>query len=182
MANNEKFEQLVELIYDTTDTMPMQEARRVAARIVAAGWQWHPPTLSADEEVDLVDRIISGLPPRAVSPKVKLDLPEEYTKPANPEGPAVYKRQKLDIPEGLIDVASLHPVELNTWTRIPTWDNYEINLLGDVRSRWTKRTLEDETDITDEGERYVQMHDKDGFSHLCHVKYLMEQTFGAPNV
>jgi hypothetical protein len=83
--------------------------------------------------------------------------------------------QKMYDESGTISVPIHHPVETNMWQRIPGFDNYEINPLSVVRSRWTRRVLE-----VDEqgGEKYVDMHDKDGFSHMVNLRYIKEQVFG----
>jgi hypothetical protein len=53
-----------------------------------------------------------------------------------------------------------------TWIRIPEFENYEINPVGDVRNRFTRRVL----DVTVEGSgKYVEMHDKEGFTHFINV-------------
>jgi hypothetical protein len=141
--------------------------RSTQARIVE-----DTPVLTSDQEVDLVERIISGLPPRPSYQALQWPKPGSVAAMdlnASPEGIVEVK---------LIDVASLHPTVVNDWTRIPTWDNYEINGLGQVRNRWTKRIL-DYVDDGEDNEDYVEMHDKEGYTHMCHIGYLKEQTFGA---
>ncbi|UYL88267.1 hypothetical protein SEA_LILHUDDY_78 [Arthrobacter phage LilHuddy] len=130
------------------------------------------PVLTPNQELDLIERVISGLPPRPTYHSMQWPPPGSVAvvepHPSH-EGIADIK---------LIDVASLHPQEVANWTRIPTWDNYEINGLGQVRNRWTKRIL-DYVDDGEDNEDYVEMHDKEGYTHMCHVGYLKEQTFGA---
>lgn len=151
----------------------MALAGYLAERTVKEGWKPPVNELTPEEEVDLMDRIISG-------------LPVAYTQPANPEGNYKYGVQKAVLhnvtslhPQEIVltDVTVLHPQVVNDWDRIPTWDNYEINRLGFVRNRWTKRVLEFVNDGED-NEQYVEMHDKEGFTHFCHIPYLLEQTFG----
>ncbi|QGZ17282.1 hypothetical protein SEA_GIANTSBANE_78 [Arthrobacter phage Giantsbane] len=141
--------------------------RSTQARIVEEFHYSADPVLTPNQELDLVERIISGLPPR----------PEYKSLQWPPLGTVVVEP---DLEEGvkLYDVNSLYPQEVANWTRIPTWDNYEINGLGQVRNRWTKRIL-DYVDDGEDNEDYVEMHDKEGYSHMCHTGYLKEQTFGA---
>ncbi len=102
-----------------------------------------------EEEIDIMDRIISGLPARVLTP-------------ANPDGVHIY------------DVASLHPKEVNLWKRIPEFENYEANPFGVVRNRWTRRVL----DVARIGDQEsVEMHDKDGFPHELNIRYIVEKTF-----
>lgn len=164
-------------------------AERIVDRVIQAGWQWHPPkledfdldfnkvALSPEQEIDVVDRIISG-------------LPVAYLKPANPEGNYEYGVQSAK----LYDVASLHPQEVkivdvvsaypepstkyleNDWVRLPDFDNYEINALGTIRNRWTRRVLETATEGN--GGKYVEMHDKEGFAHYVSVDNQVKIVFG----
>jgi hypothetical protein len=118
-----------------------------------------------EQEIDMMDRIISGLPVYDVGRLHPVEV--KFNPPITEETWA--NVQKLE----LVDVASAHPTI--TWERIPNFDNYEINQLGMVRSRWTKREL----DVSKDGDaEYVDMHDKDGFSHIVNVGYIKEQVFG----
>ena len=148
------------------------------------------PDPTPDQAKEIMDRIVSG-------------LPVEYLKPANPLGNYNYPkdvRTEQEEPIKLYDVASLYPQEVfvtdivsaypkltneqmanalkesaEMWERIPEFDNYEVNALGDIRSRWTKRTLE----VAHQGgEKYVNMHDKDGYAHDINVRYVVEKVFG----
>lgn len=160
-VTKEQREALSKAIYSTpgfrqTDYM----ADCIAERVIELGWT--PPfsvddidldhnkvVLTPDEEIEVVDRIISGL-----------NIP-------------IKGRQDFGLPELVkIDATSF----VNDWTRIPTWDNYEINTSGAVRNRWTKRELDKETLQGDPN--YVEMHDSQGFTHTVHIPYLMEQVFG----
>jgi hypothetical protein len=128
----------------------MSLASYLAERVVKEGWQWHPPkledfdlehnkvVLTPHQEIDMMDRIISGLPVK------------------------------------LYDVNSLHPQEVDIWKQIPDFENYEANPIGAVRSKWTKRVLE-ETDV--DGQTMVEMHDKDGYPHEVNIRYVVEKTF-----
>jgi hypothetical protein len=141
----------------------MSLAGYLAERAVKEGWQWHPPklddfdlehnkvALTPHQEIDIMDRIISGLPARVLTP-------------ANPDGVYVY------------DVASKYPKEfVSDWYRVPEYDNYEINSAGEIRNRWTRRVLE----VAEQGgEQYVEMHDKEGFAHDINVRYVREKVFG----
>jgi hypothetical protein len=126
------------------------------------------PELTAAQEIDIMDRIISGLPAR-------------YTQSA--EGTVVYKKKLVDsafsdgepIPEEAEQMVQAYKEATHMWERIPDFDNYEINPLGVIRSRWTKRVLEVSEDG---GQAYVDMHDKDGFSHIVNVSFIKEQVFG----
>lgn len=152
----------------------MSLAGYLAERAVKEGWQWHPPklddfdlehnkvALTPHQEIDMMDRIISGLPVDSIVVRPHPDH-AGIADIVFPDGVEIY------------DVASLHPQVINKWERIPTWDNYEANVaLGLIRNRWTKRTLEPVSDGED-NEDYVEMHDKDGFAHFCHVPYIIEQ-------
>lgn len=114
------------------------------------------PDPTPEQEIDIMDRIIHGLPMRT------LVIPHE-----SHEGIA-------DVV--LYDVASKHPKEFfSDWYRVPAYDNYEINSAGEVRNRWTRRVLE----VAEQGgEQYVEMHDKEGFAHDINVRYIKEQVFG----
>lgn len=178
MVNKAKRDELVDAIIDlcVNDALTKDQQHELAVGIVdiviQKGWQWHPVNPIVEEEIDMIDRIISGLPPRPTyqslqwPPHGSVAVVEPH--PSH-EGIADVK---------LYDVNSLYPQEVSNWTRIPTWDNYEINGLGQVRNRWTKRIL-DYVDDGEDNEDYVEMHDKEGYTHMCHVGYLKEQTFGA---
>ncbi|QFG13684.1 hypothetical protein PBI_SHEPARD_79 [Arthrobacter phage Shepard] len=187
MVSKEQREALIEVIH-ANGWVSLKAAEIIADGVIASGWSYSPPVTdeidldfnkvtfrtfpaTPEQEIDMIDRIISGLPPR----------PEYHSMQWPPHG-SVVDVQPHPSHEGIadikiVDVASLHPEIVNEWTRIPTWDNYEINKLRLVRNRWTRRVLEFVNDGED-NEDYVEMHDKDGFSHLCHVDYLLEQTFG----
>lgn len=152
----------------------MALAGHLTERVVKEGWQWHPVATewnldynmvalpehkdpTPEEEIEFIDRIISGLPARVVGFKAS-QWPDSI--------PTDVK---------IVDVASLHPQEVNMWKRIPEYDNYEVNPLGVIRSRWTRRVLEV---IEQGGEEYVDMHDKDGYEHTINVRYIKENVFG----
>jgi hypothetical protein len=137
----------------------MSLASYLAERVVKEGWQWHPPkledfdlehnkvVLTPHQEIDMMDRIISGLP---------IDVNQFGN------GVKVY------------DVASLHPQEVKElWVRIPEFENYEMNLVDkDIRNRFTKRILET---TNESGNIYTEMHDKEGFPHYISVEHVYEQ-------
>lgn len=160
MVSKLKRDELVELI-NTTEGFHLtaHAADLIADRIIAGGWvpiedfpdeEYPAPTQA--EVNDVMERIISGLPARVLTP-------------ANPDGVHIY------------DVASLHPREfVSDYHRIPDFDNYEVNTAGEIRNRWTKRVLE----VAEQGgEQYVEMHDKQGFNHDVNVRYVREKVFGA---
>jgi len=165
---NQELHEFLEIDVETFFEGPRGLARR--CRIV----EFPDPT--PEQEIDIIDRIIHGLPVNAIaiphpSHEGIADIVEEYMEEKGKE----LQGNLHDLGVKLYDVASLHPVELNAWTRIPEFDNYEVNPLGMVRSRWTKRELEVAT-IGDE--KSVEMHDKDGFSHEVNIRLIMEWTFG----
>ncbi|UGL63305.1 hypothetical protein SEA_TOKKI_84 [Arthrobacter phage Tokki] len=172
MVNKEEFTKLTDTIQSAPGFRGSRiVAAQIAGRIVDAGWALPVPTITEEQEIDLVERIISGLPPRPEYKSLQWPPPGSVAvvepHPSH-EGIADVK---------LYDVNSLYPQEVSNWTRIPTWDNYEINGLGQVRNRWTKRIL-DYVDDGEDNEDYVEMHDKEGYTHMCHIGYLKEQTFG----
>ena len=187
IPENEKHAKLMTAFADELHelaTLSMGECMTLSAylveRTVKEGWKPPVKELTPEEEVDLMDRIIS-------------DLPVAYTQPANPEGNYEYKKPALNdvlvdrtpfIVEEYMedkgeeikvyDVAVLHPQVVNIWKLIPEFENYEANPLGIVRSRWTKRTLE----VAKIGDQEsVEMHDKDGFPHEVNIRYVIEKTF-----
>jgi hypothetical protein len=121
------------------------------------------PDPTPAEEIEFIDRIISGLPANAVVVRPH-DWHEGIADVIFPTGVKLY------------DVASKHPKEFfSDWYRVPAYDNYEINSAGEVRNRWTRRVLE----VAEQGgEQYVEMHDKEGFAHDINVRYIKEQVFG----
>lgn len=160
MVSKLKHDELVKTIMETPEFIQTPWVADILAdRIIAGGWvpiedfpdeEYPAPTQAVVN--DVMDRIISGLPTRVLTP-------------ANPDGVHAY------------DMVSKHyPKEfISDWHRIPDFDNYEINTAGEVRSRWTKRVLE----VTENGgEKYVDMHDKDGFEHIINVRYVREKVFG----
>ncbi len=175
-------DELMKISVNITPGSCMYFAGYLARRVVKEGWQWHPsefPDPTPAQEKEIINRIISG-------------LPMEYVKPTNPNGNAVYEKE----PKKLYDVNSLHPEEFkltpnmkltherkseeliaaaNSWRRIPEFDNYEITPLGVIRNRWTKRVLEV---AEDGGQKYVAMHDKDGFDHDVNVSFVIEKVYG----
>lgn len=159
----------------------------IAERIVELGWVPTVPELTPEQEVDIMDRVISGLPERllkAVNPEGNAVC----RKPTNLELSIMYEKQGVTFNPPITDetwdnVQKLTTEQMgkalieasNMWERIPEFDNYEINPLGVIRSRWTKRTL----DVSEDGgQEYVDMHDKDGFSHIVNVSFVKEQVFG----
>ncbi|ASR83364.1 hypothetical protein SEA_CATERPILLAR_72 [Arthrobacter phage Caterpillar] len=160
MENEVKADIIMELA--TKFNLSLPNAAGVLEFFLDKGWA--PETeedIVAGHEIDLIDRIIHGLPTNAVV--VPHHTNEGIADIVFPDGVEIY------------DVASLHPQVINKWERIPTWDNYEANVeLGVIRNRWTKRVLDPVSDGED-NEDYVEMHDKEGFSHFCHVPYIIEQ-------
>jgi len=166
VVNKLKREELAKMIMDLSKTSWFEAIRHdddekaliLVDEIVKAGWAPVYPDLTAFQEIEIMDCIVAGLPARVIQP-------------ANPNGNVVYKKQKVEF----VDISSPHPEEATNWTRIPDFDNYEINGLGIIRSRWTKRALE----VSEYGgQEYVDMHDKDGFSHDVNVGFIKEQVFG----
>ncbi|QFP95467.1 hypothetical protein SEA_MAKAI_76 [Arthrobacter phage Makai] len=179
MVNNVQKSELADVIQSSPAFRGTRYAADlIAQRIIEAGWQPPKVELTEEQEVEILDRIVHGLP-----------IPEAYLVPANPEGNAVYKKQRMELPpitdepdafanirgKKLYDVASLHPQEVQVWKRLPDFDNYEINQLGEIRNRFTKRVLDEQDE---DGNAYVEMHDKEGFPHIVSVQYQIEKAFG----
>lgn len=168
MVSKKKREELAKLIMKLSKTSWFEAIRHdddekaliLVDEITKAGWvpiedfaddfDLDHNHVALPEVNDIMERVIHGLPARVL-------------KPANPDGVHIY------------DVVSLHPVEVDIWSRVPDFDNYEINSLGAIRSRWTKRVLSDDEYF---GEGYVEMHDKEGNPHVVNVRYLREKVFG----
>ena len=156
MVSDKQKADLIFLIADTNNYLSLPMAARIAERIINEGWQ--PPVLEdfdpehnkvallPEQEVEILDRIVHDLP--AVE---------------------VFMANGVRI----IDVASLHPQEVKElWTRIPDFDNYEMNLVNkDIRNRFTKRNLET---TNESGNIYTEMHDKEGFPHYISVEHVYE--------
>ena len=156
MVSNVQLEELADVIKSTPSYSGSRYiAKLIAERIVEAGWTPPKVELTEEEEVELVDRIIHGLPVKFQPNKPVLDV--------------------VTLPNGvqLVDVVSAHPH--TNWKRIPDFDNYEIDQLGNVRNRFTRRIIE----TTDEGGvTYVEMHDKEGFPHIVSVAHQVQVVFG----
>lgn len=128
------------------------------------------PDPTPEQEVEIMDRIISG-------------LPIEYLKPSNPDGIHTYSKiPEVELPvdrtpfivEEYMEDMGEKLTLANTWKRIPEFDNYEVSPLGVIRNRWTKRVL----DQTLSGSfLYVDMHDKDGNPHLISVEHIVTSVF-----
>lgn len=146
-------------------------------RIVKEGWSPAYPDPTPEQEVEFLDRIISGLPAEAivrphpahegiadiVFPEgVKLiDVgslyPKDYTLPANPDGVHVYRKFQSD------------------WYPVPDFANYEINSEGDIRNRHTHRVLDV---VESNGVKYVEVDDNEGFAHILSVSHQLKVVFG----
>jgi hypothetical protein len=154
-------------------------AERIADRVIQAGWQWHPPKLEPEQEIEIMDRIISGLPiDRAPF------IVEEYMEEQGEDLLKKYEGVRL------YDVNSLYPTAYalrdpkktptleeaaNTWEPVPEFANYQVNTLGEFRNRFTRRILDFEPNCNG---KYVEMHDKDGFAHLVSVDHIVKEVFG----
>lgn len=183
IPENEKHAKLMTAFADELHelaTLSMGECMTLSAylveRTVKEGWKPPVKELTPEEEVDLMDRIIS-------------DLPVAYTQPANPEGNYEYKKPALSdvlvdrtpfiVEEYMEDkgeeikTPTFHEAA-NTWVRVPNFDNYEVNCLAEVRNRFTRRILELEKNING---KYVEMHDKQGFAHYVSVDHIVKEAF-----
>lgn len=126
------------------------------------------PDPTPEQEIEFIDKIISGLPADAVADLpngVKLyDVNSLYPQEFTPKYKLPHERKS----DALI-------AQEPTWKRIPEFDNYEMTPLGVIRNRWTKRVLE----VAEDGDqKYVAMHDKDGYDHDVNVQFALEKTYG----
>lgn len=175
MANEEKRERLItafadELLQRSENITPgscMFFAGYLADRAIKEGWQWHPPVLEPQQEVDMMDRIISGLPterlydvnslyPREV---VVMDVVSKLPKITDKPGEFANISPRKDVP------GAPH------WSVIPNYENYEISRDGAVRSKWTKRVLDIEYRNC---KSFVEMHDKNGFPDMVSTMELAQ--------
>lgn len=144
----------------------------IAERVVELGWT--PPATAeniaenmasnqvAVREIDMMDRIISGLPVGPV-----YDVASLYPQEVNLDELAK---------SGEYHIRNIPTLEeaANTWVPVPNFRDYEINTLGEVRSKWTKRVLDYEPDVIG---KYVEMHDKDGHPQMVSVNSLVSAIF-----
>lgn len=169
--------ELMERSINITPGSCMYLAGFMVRRIVKEGWSPAYPDPTPEQEVEFLDRIIAGLPADAivrphpshegiadiVFPEgVKLfDVaslyPEEYLKPANPDGVHVYRKFESD------------------WYPLPDFVNYEINSEGDVRNKHTHRVLDV---VESNGVKYVEVDDNEGFPHILSVSHQLKVVFG----
>jgi len=140
-----------------------------------------------EQEVEFLDRIVSGLPVDRTPFIVEEYMEEKGEEIKLYDVASLYPTEYALRDVTVVDVVSAYPKltdeqmanalkeAAEMWTRIPDFDNYEVNALGDIRSRWTKRMIE----VAHQGgEKYVNMHDKDGYAHDVNVRYVVEKVFG----
>jgi hypothetical protein len=147
-------------------------AEMLVDRVIAIGWQWHPPKLeeypdpTPEQEIEFLDRIVSGLPARPVGFK-----PEQW-----PDDVRLYDVNSLYPKEyTLRDLSPSSDKFLSDWYPLPEFDNYEIDSEGDVRNRHTKRVLDV---VESNGIRYVEVDDDEGCPHILSVEHQLKVVFG----
>lgn len=144
----------------------MYFAGYLAERVVKEGWTPSYPDPTPEQEVEIMDRIVSGLPMRPIT-----DRPGDFANISS--GRLPIDRTPFIVEEYMEEQGEKLNLA-NVWKRIPEFDNYEVSPLGVIRSRWTKRVL----DQTLSGSfMYVDMHDKDGNPHLVSVEHIVTSVF-----
>lgn len=134
------------------------------------------PEPTPEQEVEFIDRIIAGQPMLPLLSSIEEGFMEEV-------GAAIQKMYKESVPKSSISIVFPDGTPIPSaprkmvvhWHRIPRFDNYEINMYGEIRNRFTRRVLELEKTMTG---KYVDMHDKDGFPHLVCVDHIVKEMFG----